>query len=372
VGTAYAINPDGTIKWFRDGGWMPASFSVGELDGGLDGGIEAVYVAMNDATSTTLRAFNGTHGGDFGTPCTIPGGSIRASLAVTKIDGGEACFAAVNGTSGGVMLAIRPMFGTLCINGGPVTPGAPLLEPAAVAIDNYNNAYFALSSLRVQSLLFDGGWQTRPGWPVDAGANSAALAIASGLIVGAETTTDGGRGGVFTYDAGGQLGWVFDGGIAWSPSVTSGGVVLYGEENPRLTSVLIGGGTAVQTTDVGLSRGAPVIGKDGTIYVADFLSNTISAREPIMLNPIWSVSNFDSDGGMFNSSVALDCTRNDIGASIPGRPGVLYAPDTLQNLFCFITDSKGIDPMSLWPKYQHDPRNTGNEQTPRMQFSCPP
>jgi len=367
VGTAYAINPDGTIKWSRDGGSMLASFSVGELDGG----IEAVYVAMNDATSTTLRAFSSNAGEDFANRCMVPGGSIRASLAVTKIGGLETCFAAVNAGTGGVMLAYQPLAppAVACIDGGSVIPGGQLLEPAAIAIDSSNNAYFALSSLRVQSLLFNGAWQTRSGWPVDAGANNAALAIASGTIVGAATTASGGDGGVFTYSAGGVIGRVFDGGIAWNPSATSGSVVLWAEENPaRLTAGNIGSGSTVQTTNAGLSRGAPAIGKDAVIYVGDSLSNAISARDPLTLGSVWSVSSFG--GGLFNFSLALDCSRAGDVAN-PGRPGVLYAADTQQNLFCFITDSRGIDPMSLWPKYQHDPRNTGNEQTPRMPFSCP-
>src|SRR5258707_9927373 len=113
---------------------------------------------MNNATLTTLRAINGPDGGDLGLTTFSPpflGGAIRGSLAVTKIGGSETCFAAINSPDGGVMLAMQPSLPiTRCIDGGTVNPGAPLLEPAAIAVDNNNNVYFALSSLRVQSLAF--------------------------------------------------------------------------------------------------------------------------------------------------------------------------------------------------------------------------
>ena len=196
AGTVYAINPDGTLNWSSPGGSITASLAVGELDGG----IEPVYVAMNDAASTTLRALNGLDGGNLVVPCLPFPGNARGSLAVTKINGGEACFAAINNTATpGTIVAFRPFPAALCVDGGTaVNPGGQLMEPAAVAIDSFNNAYSALTNMRVQSLLFDGGWQTRQGWPVDAGANNAALAISNGTIVGAATNMNGGFGGVFT------------------------------------------------------------------------------------------------------------------------------------------------------------------------------
>src|SRR5260370_23632990 len=105
AGTLYAINPDGTLKWSRDGGWMTASVAVGEADGG----IEAVYAAMNNATLPTLRAINGTDGGDLGvgTFCGFLGATIRGSLAVTKIGASETCFAVINSPDGGVMMAMQ-------------------------------------------------------------------------------------------------------------------------------------------------------------------------------------------------------------------------------------------------------------------------
>jgi len=375
AGTLYAINPDGTLKWSRAGGWMTASVAVGEVDGG----IEAVYAAMNNATLTTLRAINGTDGGDLGlnTFCPVVGGTIRGSLAVTKIGASETCFAAINSPGAGVMLAIQPSFPlTQCIDGGTVNPGAPLLEPAAIAVDNNNNVYFALSSLRVQSLAFNGGWQARQNWPVDAGANSAGLALVGSpttQVVGSSTTA-GGDGGVFAIAASnGAQTWTFtgDGGdrrTAWNPSVATGGTVFFGDEGPKLTSVAINSPTpSAQTTDAGISRGAPVLGNDGILYIADFSTNAISARSSTSLTPIWSVNTFN--GNPFEASLALDCSRD--GGVPVSRPGVLYAPDNLRNLFCFVTDSHGVDFLSPWPKYQHDPRNTGNQQTALSQFVCP-
>ncbi len=375
AGTLYAINPDGTLKWSRPGGWM-TSVAVGEADGG----IEAVYAAMNNATLTTLRAINGTDGGDLGLTTFCPpflGAAIRGSLAVTKIGGSETCFAAINSSDGGVMLAMQPSFPTtLCIDGGTVNPGGTLLEPAAIAVDNNNNVFFALSSLRIQSLTFDGGWQIRnpPNWPVDAGANNVGLAVAgSPTVVVGSSTTMGGDGGVFAIaTSNGAQTWAFtdagDRRTAWNPSVATGGTVFFGDEGSKLTSVAIGSPTpSAQATGAGISRGAPILGNDGTVYIADWSTNTISARSSTSLTPIWSVNNFN--GNPFEASLALDCSR-DGGVSV-SRPGVLYAPDNLRNLFCFITDSHGIDFFSPWPKYQHDPRNTGNQQTPLSQFGCP-
>jgi hypothetical protein len=273
---------------------------------------------------------------------------------------------------------MRPFPSTLCIDGRTVTPGGPLLEPAAIAVDNDNNVFFALSSLRIHSLAFDGGWQVRnpPNWPVDAGANSVGLAVVGSpsTVIGGATAMGGGDGGVFAIAAsdGGRT-WTFtdagDPRTAWNPSVASGANVFFGDEGAKLTIVAIGSTTpSAQASDAGISRGAPVVGNDGTVYVADSAANTLSARSSMSLNPIWTVSSFG--GNPFESSLALDCSR-DGGVSMQLRPGVLYAPDNVRNLYCFITDSRGIDPFSPWPKYQHDPRNTGNQQTSLFQLACP-
>lgn len=70
--------------------------------------------------------------------------------------------------------------------------------------------------------------------------------------------------------------------------------------------------------------------------------------------------------------MAIDCLRDGTGQAVAGRPlGVLYAPSINGHLYAFIVDSAGLDTSSAWPKYQHDPRNTGNADTNLAAFACP-
>jgi hypothetical protein len=75
--------------------------------------------------------------------------------------------------------------------------------------------------------------------------------------------------------------------------------------------------------------------------------------------------------GQIEAGPALDCSRNAAGTPIAGRPGVLYVATNNGLLYSFIVDSRGIETTAAWPKYQHDPRNTGNQQTPLAPFVCP-
>jgi hypothetical protein len=71
------------------------------------------------------------------------------------------------------------------------------------------------------------------------------------------------------------------------------------------------------------------------------------------------------------SSATIDCARDAAGSKLAGRPGVLYVGSNSGKLYAFVVDSRGIDTTAPWPKYQHDPRNTGNADTALSEFACP-
>lgn len=85
-------------------------------------------------------------------------------------------------------------------------------------------------------------------------------------------------------------------------------------------------------------------------------------------SPEWEAT----DAGFSTASVPLsiDCTRDSDGSALP-RPGVVYVQTNASELTAIVVDSRGIDTTAPWPKYQHDPRNTGNADTPLSEFACP-
>jgi len=82
----------------------------------------------------------------------------------------------------------------------------------------------------------------------------------------------------------------------------------------------------------------------------------------------WEVADAGIDGA--DVDLTIDCTRDDAGTAI-SAPGVVYVKSGSTSLTAIVVDSHGIDTTAPWPKYQHDPRNTGNVDTPMTDFVCP-
>jgi hypothetical protein len=244
---------------------------------------------------------------------------------------------------------------------------------AALSVDNLNNVYFGDNTGNAVSYSFNGGWQGRTGWPVVTGFNINAPAI-TGTTVVAGTAGAGGQ--ILSIPtSGGAVNWrypVVPGQPVWNPAITNANHAVYGNNNLILTQIAVGAGspTAVVTSS-GVVLGAPAIGQGSVVYTGD-TSGTVAAW-PLNLSapPLWRVSLSSLGSGQIESSVALDCSRDDAGMPMPGRPGVLYVATDNGLLFSFVVDSRGIDTTAPWPKYQHDPRNTGNQQTPLAPFACP-
>jgi hypothetical protein len=374
IGTVFALNTDGGQKWFWDGGAIAASPVVS-----VDAGIDRVYVAMNNVvTGTTLYVMDGTSGVPSPIACAAyNGGSISGPLAlgVSQPSGSpqpvETAFMVVNNVGGGRLLAVRPdaILTQQCQfidNAGSVgtstAPGGLVHDGIATYVGSDN-------SLSVKSYrLPPDSWT--PSWTVDAGYATHGLAITGGTLVAGGYGSAPTRGTLVTLPTdGGPVGWTSgDGGIpTWSPSVGSGNSIIYGDNNSRINNFIFNtdAGTVV-TLPGGIPQGSPLVGRDGLIYVAatDF---NLSVFDP-GLNLQWRIDLL----APVEASLAIDCARTALGALDPGRPAVLYVTTTGGQVYALIADSQGLDTSAPWPKYQHDPRNTGNSTTPLSSFACPP
>ncbi len=114
---------------------------------------------------------------------------------------------------------------------------------------------------------------------------------------------------------------------------------------------------------------SPVLGASGEVYVAGngniytFRGNS-GATAPLLR---WTAS---IGGGPLELN--LDVARKADGSkNCDSGFGTLYATSTeTQSLYAVIVDSKGIQSPSVWPKFQHDPGNTGNAAGDLLEYSC--
>lgn len=364
----HAISPEGVPQWSFDGGAVTATPSVGRVDGGAD----RVYVAVKSGTLASLIAVEG------GTEISRCGpyssnGTIRGSVFVTIADGGvggwEAAAAVLSADTDSRMLALRPedAIGT-CVPSSSTTQ--EMAENSALS-GRGADVFYGDKLGNIQSWQL-AGWTQRSGWPVGTGGLYArSLAVVGTNIVGGGGGP--GTGGVFSIHYNGNAAgpnWKFPVGSstpAWHPSIGSGDYVYFGNDQSILTRVMLGANAGAQTTNTPKPVfGAPLVGEGSVVYSAVSLSGEIQAWTSD-LRPLWAVK---VEGGVV-ASLNLDCSRNGAGLKLNGRPGVLYVLSDQGTLYSFVVDSRGIDTTAPWPKFLHDPRNTGNADTPLDEFSCP-
>lgn len=155
---------------------------------------------------------------------------------------------------------------------------------------------------------------------------------------------------------------------AWNPSVGQSGETFAGLNNSTVLKAVLKNASASKShAAAGVVRGAPLLGEGRRLYLASY-DGTVQARSQTAPDEVaWSVTNL----GPIESSPTIDCTR-DVSSATPiaGAPGVLYVGTNTGKLYAFVVDSRGIDTTASWPKYQHDPRNTGNPETALSEFAC--
>ena len=118
-------------------------------------------------------------------------------------------------------------------------------------------------------------------------------------------------------------------------------------------------------------RNAPILGQGGRLFA---LAENGALSEWSMASPPvrgWTAPLDPGPAPAFEASPTLDCARDAAGLIVAGRPGTLYAASRSGKLYAVIVDSRGIDASAAWPKYQKDPRNSGNATTALAEFSCP-
>ncbi len=372
LGTVFALNTDGGQKWFLDGGAITASPVVG-----VDAGIDRVYVAMNSATGTTLYAVEGTLGVPSPIACaTYDGGFVYGPLALgasqppSSLQLVETAFMVVNNVDGGRLLAIRPdaILVDQCRFVDNVGSVGTSTAPGGLAQDGVAAYVGSDSSLSVKSYrLVADAWTLS--WTVGTSYATHGLVVTGNTLVAGGYGLTPPRGKLITLpNDGGPVSWIYGDGGTWNPSVSSGNNIIYGDDGFRLNSVNLNAFAGIYVALDGGVQGSPLVGRDGLIYIAATDSN-LSAFDP-GLSLQWRINLLAPVEG----SLAIDCARTGLGAFDPGRPAVLYAATTGGQVYALIADSLGLDTNgpSSWPKYQHDPRNTGNSATPLSAFACPP
>jgi hypothetical protein len=124
-----------------------------------------------------------------------------------------------------------------------------------------------------------------------------------------------------------------------------------------------------------LSDRSPVFGQGGKLYVLGRTGRLHVLNAASLLEEwSWAVPLPGPFTAQSFSQLNLDVDRAAAAPCANGQPGVLYLSASsadVTRLYAILVDSAGVDRNAPWPKYQHDPANTGNPATPLTPYSCP-
>lgn len=369
----YALKPVGVTPWFS---FRALGVVRGSLVTGAEPESDALYYVADLGNGTVkthaLLAVDGAFINDDAVGCLTSGDSADGSGALLTINGSPSFVTVIRDSSGGApvpatLLAYRHTQSVEAQRCKRFTADVRGIDFPGNIVSTGSDIFWNDNQGRLQSQALGADWSTRAGWPI-AGVFARSLLLSVTDLLGTTLLPQGhalavplAGGTVSTFPNASATPFA-----AWSAALGAGSRFLFSRELPEI--VLAAPRQAASTKQLGGSyfKSAPLFGEKGLIYTTD-ISGRLSVWDAD-LNPLWNISlgNFE-----FQASPTIDCTRDAAGKPIPGRPGVLYVASMAGTVDAIIVDSKGIDTTAPWPKYQHDPRNTGNSSTPLSEFACP-
>jgi hypothetical protein len=161
-------------------------------------------------------------------------------------------------------------------------------------------------------------------------------------------------------------------------------LVYYGDNNGRIRRVDLSGGASITLSNpissvpagsVRFSERAPLLGEGGKVYVvaSDGVLRVLRA-DTLAEEWNWPGLFPASAPATAISQLNLDFNRSSPTPCAVSQPGVLYVASTtagVTSLHALLVDSRGLDGQAPWPRYQHNPSNTGNPATSLMPWTCP-
>jgi hypothetical protein len=343
-----------------------------------------VYVATKDSSNGEIRQLDAM-GGNVNAACGNSAKTYDSHLALADI--GQIDERVVAISRSGVLSAARPTAAlNNCIEATVLMPTSGH-HYTAVTTDGFT---FLGNNFNATLSRFPWGGSS---WGTGA-ANTPALFTEELALFG--TTLAGGGGGLTT---GGVFAMKSDGGFIVPPPATftrDGGsseatgptvvgslaapVYIFGN-GPELASISYTPGDpgsfgttatlAVQSTGSDIVT-QPAAAAD-SIYVVDAMGD-VSAYSVDLQTLKWRLTAGPNgiNGSNVDSALNIDVARNVAGLKDCAKPGTLYVPSTGDgSLYAFIIDSHGVDGNAPWPKFQHDPANTGNPAASFAENSCP-
>lgn len=371
-GGVQALSPAGVPLVGFDAGVAVAVTTAPLVSGG------SVYFATKDVADGRIRKVSASNGAPQGSECVSGSYTFNTALALTDL--GMTPEAVVGVASNGELAAARVGAPTAQCRTASLAATTQRYSVVAMA----GNVFAAHS--QAGNVLRTPWNSTTQQWGSST-SNSTSL-FTQGLVAFG-TTIGGGvnTAGVWALKSDGsfaqRVDFVENGSMVSpaGPAVVAGTLqaprFVFGNNTPALVRVDYGPGDP-GTFDGGVTAAvppsqavttAPVVGAN-EVYVVDSRGGVYVYDQALGFR--WSLVANGVAGSLVDAHPNLDTQRNSAGIKQCGRGGVLYVPSSGDGaLYAFIVDSDGLKQDAPWPRWQHDPANTGNPATPLLDWTCP-